>query len=80
MDKRLVDDKFNKENLVNQIADFDYFICPICKQDMIHMGIGNEDKTVSAWCNTGCDYHGDIYYTPYRKYPKKMIEYLLSVL
>ena len=60
-----------------ETLDFDYYTCRVCGEEQVNVVAGDFP---CCWCNNGCDFHGDIFFSPGRKLPKKVKEILIREL
>ena len=60
-------------------SDLDYYRCTICGKDQTNLTdvrMNQNRMAMACYCDSGCDFHGDLFVSAGRKYPKKVLEYL----
>jgi len=64
-------------------SERDYYSCNICSKDQWNFSpirVSIHRLAMSCWCDDGCDYHSDVFFSMGRIYPKKIKQYMLDEL
>jgi predicted CopG family antitoxin len=64
---------------LSEASNTDYYKCPHCSQDQIHLSsirMNQHRMAMACHCNSGCDFHGDVFVGRGRKYPRKVLDFL----
>lgn len=72
--------KLTKEQIEKiEVSDRDYYTCADCGQDQVNISY-DAGTFLCSWCNNGCQWHGDIFYSPNRKWPRMVKTYVLNYI